>query len=62
MTLEPQPFAIHVDDSTLEDLRARLRHTRWPDQVTDAGWDQGTELETLRSLVAYWADKFDWPA
>lgn len=62
MTLEPQPFAIHVDDSTLEDLRARLRHTRWPDQVADAGWDQGTELETLRSLVAYWADKFDWRA
>ena len=34
----------------LADLRARLRSTRWPDQVQDAGREQGTERETLRSL------------
>jgi pimeloyl-ACP methyl ester carboxylesterase len=60
MNLQPRPFAIRFEDSVLEDLRARLRRTRWPDQVVDAGWDQGTERETLRSLAEYWADGFDW--
>jgi Epoxide hydrolase N terminus len=46
----------------LEDLRARLRATRWPDTPEDAGWSLGTDLAYLRELVAYWADGFDWPA
>jgi hypothetical protein len=45
----------------LEDLRARLRATRWPDAPEDAGWSLGTDLAYLRELVAYWADSFDWP-
>jgi pimeloyl-ACP methyl ester carboxylesterase len=60
--LRVRPFAIRVEDAVLADLRTRLRGTRWPDQVQDAGWEQGTERETLRSLVAYWADGFDWRA
>jgi hypothetical protein len=32
------------------------------DQIEGAGWDQGTERETLRSLVSYWAEEFDWRA
>jgi pimeloyl-ACP methyl ester carboxylesterase len=62
MPLRPQPFEIRVADAVLEDLRMRLRRTRWPDQVADAGWDQGTERETLRSLVEYWGERFDWRA
>ena len=46
----------------LADLRARLRHTRWPDQVPGIEWNQGTELEWLRRLVSFWADEFDWRA
>jgi pimeloyl-ACP methyl ester carboxylesterase len=57
-----EPFQIHVADETLDDLRARLRHTRWPDQVPGIGWEQGVELEWLRHLVSYWADEFDWRA
>ena len=55
-----EPFRIHVADGVLDDLRARLRHTRWPDEVPGIGWEQGTELEWLRHLVAYWANEFDW--
>ena len=59
-----EPFQIHVADETLDDLRARLRRTRWPDQVPGIGWEQGTELDWLRHLVSYWANEndFDWRA
>ncbi|GAA2065398.1 epoxide hydrolase [Streptomyces albiaxialis] len=58
----PEPFAPKTDPAALEDLRARLRATRWPDAPEDAGWALGTDLDALRELVAYWADGFDWPA
>ena len=57
-----EPFEIAVDDATLDDLRARLRATRFPEQLPDAGWDYGTEREYLRELVTYWAEQYDWPA
>jgi hypothetical protein len=54
-----KPFRIHVADEVLDDLRERLRHTRWPDQVPGIGWEQGTERVWLQRLVSYWADEFD---
>jgi pimeloyl-ACP methyl ester carboxylesterase len=57
-----EPFAPQTAPAVLEDLRARLRATRWPDAPEDAGWSLGTDLAYLRELVAYWADGFDWPA
>ena len=58
----PEPFTSYTDPAALDDLRTRLRATRWPDAPQDAGWSLGTDLEYLRELVAYWADEFDWPA
>ena len=55
-----EPFRIHVADEVLADLGARLRQTRWPDQVPGMGWEQGTELDWLQHLVSYWIHKFDW--
>jgi pimeloyl-ACP methyl ester carboxylesterase len=55
-----EPFRIHVGDNALNDLRERLRHTRWPDQIPGIGWQQGTELDWLRRLVSHWACDFDW--
>ena len=46
----------------IDDLRARLHATRWPDAPEEAGWSLGTDLDYLRELVAYWADGFDWQA
>jgi pimeloyl-ACP methyl ester carboxylesterase len=57
-----EPFTIDVADSVLDDLRDRIRRTRWPGQVSGIGWDQGVELDYLRGLLAYWADGFDWRA
>lgn len=58
----PEPFTPQTSPVALEDLRARLRATRWPDVPQDAGWSMGTDVDYLRDLVAYWADGFDWPA
>ena len=56
------PFSIQIEAEILSDLRERIRKTRWPDQAPGAAWEQGTDLESLRQLLAYWADEFDWQA
>lgn len=55
-------FRISVTDEEIDGLRAALRRTRWPSQVADAGWTEGTDLAYLQDLAAYWADEFDWRA
>jgi len=57
-----EAFTLAVADDVLDDLRRRLRQTRWPDQVDGAGWDYGAELGYLRELVDYWLHDFDWRA
>jgi microsomal epoxide hydrolase len=57
-----EKFKIAISQATLEDLQARLAQVRWPDEVEGAGWDYGTNLEYLKSLVAYWRDGYDWRA
>jgi pimeloyl-ACP methyl ester carboxylesterase len=58
----PEPYRIHIPDDVLSDLKARLRNTRWPDQLESTGWDYGTDTKYLRELVAYWEKNFDWRA
>lgn len=58
----PIPFTIEADPAALDDLRTRLRATRWPDAPENAGWTLGADLDYLRDLMAYWADGFDWYA
>jgi len=56
----PKPFTIDIPEQTLTDLRERLQRTRWPDQVEDYGWQQGSELGYTQKLAQYWAQKYDW--
>ncbi|QIG46050.1 epoxide hydrolase [Nocardioides anomalus] len=56
-----QPFRIEVAGDVLDDLRDRLRRTRWPDAVV-ADWTLGTPPDALRTLVEHWAERFDWRA
>ena len=57
-----QAFTIAIAQSTLDDLRARLARTRWPDELAGAGWDYGTNVGYLKELVNYWQHTFDWRA
>jgi pimeloyl-ACP methyl ester carboxylesterase len=58
----PGPFTLRTDRAVIDDLRRRLRATRWPDAPKDAGWSLGADVTYLRELVAYWAEDFDWVA
>jgi epoxide hydrolase len=54
------PFRIEVPEADLDDLRQRLRRTRWPDPETVDDWSQGVPLRYLQRLCGYWADTYDW--
>jgi pimeloyl-ACP methyl ester carboxylesterase len=58
----PEPFTLQTDAAALDDLRRRLRATRWPDALDEGGWALGTDVDYLRELVEYWANDFDWAA
>src|SRR5436309_1143186 len=56
------PFKIQVPDSVLAELKRRLAQARFADEFQDAGWDYGTNLAYLKSIVEYWRDRYDWRA
>ena len=56
------PFRLAVPDAELDDLRDRLRRTRWPDGETVDDWSQGIPLAYVQELCAWWADEYDWRA
>jgi pimeloyl-ACP methyl ester carboxylesterase len=55
-----EPFEVRVPEAELDDLRDRIRRTRWPEAETDAS--QGLALARMRELCAHWADGYDWRA
>jgi pimeloyl-ACP methyl ester carboxylesterase len=55
-----EPFKIQVSDLVLQDLNERIARTRWPLTVPNSGWEYGTDIGTLKSLVDYWQHKFNW--
>lgn len=57
---QAQPFKIEIQQSVLDDLKTRLRQTRWTDEPEDAGWNYGTNPKYLRELVDYWQNQYDW--
>jgi pimeloyl-ACP methyl ester carboxylesterase len=57
-----RPFKLDVPESELDDLRERLRRTRWPAAAPGDPWIYGTDLAYLKELVAYWLDGYNWRA
>ena len=54
------PFRIQTSDEALDDLKRRLRSTRWPEPETVDDWSQGIPLAYVQEVCAYWAEKYDW--
>jgi pimeloyl-ACP methyl ester carboxylesterase len=55
-----RPFHVDIPQAALDDLRQRVRATRWPDKETVADESQGVQLARLQSLVQYWGTDYDW--
>lgn len=55
-----RPFILDVPQQELDDLKARIDLTRWPEQETVSDWSQGTPLAVLQELIAYWRNGYDW--
>jgi epoxide hydrolase len=62
MSEEIQSFHIEIAEEELDDLRTRLRATRWPERETVEDWSQGVPLAYLEDLCGYWAEHYDWRA
>ncbi|MEU6000039.1 epoxide hydrolase [Streptomyces sp. NPDC047197] len=56
--LTPEP--IHVPDAVLDDLRTRLRLTRWPDDAGNDDGYYGVRRGYLQELAEYWLHHYDW--
>ena len=54
------PFTIETPEADLEDLRARLRATRWPEKEPVEDHSHGVRLDTMQKLARYWLNDYDW--
>jgi pimeloyl-ACP methyl ester carboxylesterase len=53
-------FRINVSQDALTDLKRRLAATCWPEQETVTDRSQGVQLATMKALVSYWQNGYDW--
>jgi pimeloyl-ACP methyl ester carboxylesterase len=55
-----RPFTVPVvPEKELEDLRARITATRWPDPELVGDFSQGVQQTVMQELARYWATEYD---
>ena len=53
-------FKCRISQSAIDDLRSRLRLTRWTDEILNSEWNYGAKLSYIKELTEYWLNEFDW--
>lgn len=53
-------FKVHVDDSTLGDLKRRLESARFTQLPQSLRSQAGLSMRALTEVVRYWKDHYDW--
>lgn len=53
-------FIIDVSQQVLDDLRTRLRLTRFSEPIVGTNFNFGFNGDYLKKLVDYWLNKYDW--
>jgi len=51
---------IQIEQKYLDDLKAKLLLTRWPDEIEGSGWNYGASLSYMKELSDYWITYFSW--
>lgn len=54
------PFSIPFSQLAVNDLRDRLRRTRWLDEIPGSAWTYGFDRQSLQDICSYWTDHFVW--
>jgi pimeloyl-ACP methyl ester carboxylesterase len=57
---ERRPFTVKFPESEIDDLRARIAATRFPEKEPVADISQGVQLATMEALVRYWGTEYDF--
>ncbi len=57
---EVRPFHIEIPQDEIDELRRRIKATRWPEKETVADQSQGVQLATMQELVRYWGSEYDF--
>src|SRR5215471_18693920 len=52
-TMAPQHYELPFSQAALDDLRERLRRTRWPDQIPGSLWEYGFDVAFLQDICRY---------
>jgi pimeloyl-ACP methyl ester carboxylesterase len=55
-----RPFLVEFPGDSIDDLRRRIKSTRWPNRELVADRSQGVQLATAQALVRYWQDEYDF--
>ncbi len=55
-----RPFRVEVAQADIDELRRRIRATRWPEKETVEDQTQGVPLATMSDLAGYWASDYDF--
>lgn len=53
-------ISVYIPDKEIEDLKKRLKQTRWPAPIKGSNWKDGTDSDYLRSLIDFWANSYNW--
>src|SRR5512134_3079054 len=53
-------FQVEIRAEQIDDLRRRIRLTRWPTKELVADRSQGVQLATMQKLARYWTTEYDF--
>ncbi len=48
-----EKFRVNIPQSELDDLKERIKKSRWPDEIKKSDWKYGTSLSYLKELEDY---------
>ncbi|MGO7485520.1 epoxide hydrolase [Rhizobium ruizarguesonis] len=57
---EIRPFKFKASKEQLDDLRRRIKATRFPEREVVDDNSQGVQSTTIQKLAKYWAEEYDW--
>ena len=55
-----EPFHFSASKEALDELRRRVKATKWPERETVGDATQGVQLATAQALARYWSTEYDW--